>query len=98
VHNQFWLEAELLQREAMRYTPAGLACITCQLRHTSEQEEAGSTRCIHAEFNAIAFGETAKKIAGYHLGKRIKLVGFFAAKNQYSQQLILHIQKIKVID
>jgi primosomal replication protein N len=83
---------------ALRYTPAGLAAVEFKLGHESEQSEAGGTRSIQAEVNAIAFEAQARLLAGRPLGSPIKVEGFLGAKSKRSKRLVLHATSIEFIE
>jgi len=50
--NRLELSGRLLERGALRLTPAGLAALEFKLAHESEQDEAGGKRKVHAELAA----------------------------------------------
>ena len=72
--NNLTLQAEVVQIEPLRYTPAGLPLLSVVLRHVSEQVEAGMKRKVECEVNAVAIGDLAlTKLA---LGTQIRAIGF----------------------
>jgi primosomal replication protein N len=96
--NQVELSGRLLERGALRHTPAGLAALEFKLEHESEQDEAGARRKVQAEIGAIAFEANARLIAGRPLGSEMKLQGFLSAKSRRSKKLMLHVTHIEFVE
>lgn len=93
--NKLVLQAEVVQIEPLRYTPAGIPLLSVVLRHASEQVEAGMKRKVECEVNAIALGDLA--LQGLTLGSRIQAIGFLAKRSLKSTQLVMHINHIENI-
>ncbi len=94
--NNLTLQAEVVQIEPLRYTPAGLPLLSVVLRHVSEQVEAGMKRKVECEVNAVAIGDLAlTKLA---LGTQIRATGFLAKRSLKSTQLVMHINQIAVLN
>ncbi len=94
--NYLTLQAEVVQIEPLRYTPAGLPLLSVVLRHVSEQVEAGMKRKVECEVNAVAIGDLAlTKLA---LGTQIRVTGFLAKRSLKSTQLVMHINQIAVLN
>ena len=91
--NKLELQAEVVQIEPLRYTPAGIPLLSVVLRHVSEQIEAGMKRKVECEVNAVALGDIALK--GLKPGTHIKAVGFLAKRSLKSTQLVMHIHHIE---
>jgi primosomal replication protein N len=96
--NRLELSARLLERGALRHTPAGLAALEFKLVHESEQDEAGTKRKVQAEIGAIAFEANARLIAGRPLGSELKVQGFLSAKNKRSKKLTLHVTNVEFVE
>jgi primosomal replication protein N len=92
------LSGRLLERGALRHTPAGLAALEFRLAHESEQDEAGTKRKVQAEIGAIAFEAQARLIAGRPLGSELRLQGFLSAKSRRSKKLMLHVTEIEFVE
>lgn len=84
--------------DALRYTPAGLPLMAFRIGHVSEQIEAGFKRKVECEIPVIAMGDPAQVVAGWKAGDSIKVAGFLARKSQHSQQLVLHLNRIELIE
>lgn len=94
--NYLTLQAEVVQIEPLRYTPAGLPLLSVVLRHVSEQVEAGMKRKVECVVNAVAIGDLAlTKLA---LGTQIRAIGFLAKRSLKSTQLVMHINQIAVLN
>ena len=96
--NQVELSGRLLERGALRHTPAGLAALEFKLGHESEQVEAGAKRKVQAEIGAIAFEANARLIAARPLGSEVKVQGFLSAKSKRSKRLMLHVTNIEFVE
>jgi hypothetical protein len=62
--NRVELAGTLIERKALRFTPAGVPVIECLIGHQSEQLEAGSPRRVECEIPAIALGRFGAVAAG----------------------------------
>lgn len=89
------IQAEVVQIEPLRYTPAGIPLLSVVLRHVSEQIEAGMKRKVECEVNAIVLGNLA--LTGLKLGAQIIAQGFLAKRSLKSTQLVMHINDIKTM-
>jgi len=85
------LNATLMERTALRYTPAGVPVIELHLEHRSEALEAGVGRRLQFPFAAIALGGTAKQLAAESLGSELELTGFLAPRSRRSTRLLVHV-------
>ena len=89
--NRLGLTAALVEREAIRYTPAGVPIVGLKLSHQSVQREAGADRTIELEISAIAADRLALRMDRVALGSDLKLEGFLAPRRRNVKALILHI-------
>lgn len=96
--NQVVLTGRIAEMEALRYTPAGLALMAFKIGHVSEQIEAGFKRKVECEISAMVMGDSAQVVAGWKAGDNVKAAGFLARKSQHSQQLVLHLNRIELIE
>ena len=83
------------QLKALRHTPAGVPVVEFQIRHQSERAEAGATRKVQAEIEAVAFESQARLLAASALGRALKAEGFLCAKNRRSAKPVLHVTHIE---
>jgi len=93
--NKLVLQAEVVQSEPLRYTPAGIPLLSVVLRRVSEQIEAGMKRKIECEVNAVVLGDLALK--GLKTGAQIIAHGFLARRSLKSTQLVMHINHIEYV-
>ena len=96
--NRLELSGRLLERGALRHTPAGVAALEFKLAHESEQEEAGVRRKVAAEIGAVAFEAQARLLAGRPLGSELKVQGFLSAKSKRAKKLVLHVTNIEFVE
>lgn len=83
--------ASIVEREPLRYTPAGIPIVSAKLLHGSEQIEAGVSRQIDLEIAAIAAGEISGRFNRAELGAKFRFAGFLARKHRNSKSLVFHI-------
>jgi primosomal replication protein N len=92
--NRVVLSAQLVQRNALRYTPAGLPALDVQLLHESEVAQDCPPRKLQFPLKALAIGGISSKLAAMALGTQAMFGGYLApARN--GKGLILHIQDIE---
>jgi primosomal replication protein N len=95
--NQFQCDATVAERDAMRYTPAGIPILSLKLLHASQQSEAGIPRTVEFEMAAAAAGEVGNRLNQEELGATFRFTGFLARKNRNSRSLIFHITEFERI-
>lgn len=96
--NRVELSGMLIERKALRFTPAGVPVMECVIGHQSEQIEAGSPRRVECEIPAIALGDMARWIQEAAPGMPIRLTGFLAARSKNSKQPRLHVTTIEFVE
>ena len=89
--NQLQFVATILERDVLRYTPAGVPIVSATLSHSSQQVEAGVERLVEFEMIAMAAGEISGRFARAELGAAHQFTGFVAKKNRSSKALVFHI-------
>jgi primosomal replication protein N len=94
--NRLTLDATIAHRDDLRYTPAGLPALTLTLHHASEQPEAGGRRKVDCEIAAVAFGDTAQRLARLPQGAAIRCEGFLARRWRTGTTLALHIDRYSI--
>lgn len=94
--NHFELSGNLIEREALRHTPAGIPVVNFIVKHESRQSEAGIERTVECEVPAIALGEQSLKLTVLPLGQKLMLSGFVARKSRRSVKLILHVNRFEL--
>ena len=84
--------------QALRYTPAGVPVLEFRLAHESRRDEAGATRKVNAEIDAVAFEAQARLLAAGPMGRLLKAEGFLCAKNRRSKKPVLHVTNIEFME
>ncbi len=96
--NSVRLAGEITAIESLRYTPAGLPLVNFKLTHRSQQFEAGIERQTELEVGVVAVGDIAAAVAKFHVGDKVTIQGFLAARRrmgaQLGTQLVLHVTHI----
>jgi primosomal replication protein N len=96
--NRLEISGVITELKALRYTPAGVPVVEFRLRHESERAEAGATRKVNAEIEAVAFEAQARLLAAGSMGTPLKAEGFMCAKNRQSKKPVLHVTNIEFIE
>ncbi|MEY4754119.1 MAG: hypothetical protein RJA44_1794 [Pseudomonadota bacterium] len=91
--NRLVLTAQVVERAAMRYTPAGLPAVDVRLAHESTLLHDGAPRRISLEIHATAIGELARSLERMAVGKTAEFSGFLA-RQRNGRGLMLHIDQI----
>jgi primosomal replication protein N len=89
--NQFHLIASIAERDALRYTPAGIPIIAATLLHSSTATEAGIARVVEFEIAAVAAGRISELFNQAELGGTYQFNGFLARKSRNGRTLVFHI-------
>ena len=93
--NLLKLDGQVVERGAVRYTPAGIPVIEFRLQHESEQIEAGGKRKVDCEIACVALGPMANLLSGMNAGSLCSATGFLAAKSIRNRSLVLHVTSIE---
>lgn len=91
------MTGEVVQLDALRYTPAGLPLLGFVVRHASEQIEADMKRKVECEVPVIAIGQIAEQARAIQVASQVKLAGFLAKRSLKSPQLVLHLNAFEII-
>ena len=94
--NRVRLIATLIEREAIRYTPAGVPIVALKLAHQSVQTEAGVDRSVEFEMSAFAADRIALRLDRVPLGSSLRLDGFLAARRRNTKALLLHLTEFEL--
>ena len=86
------LTASIAEREALRYTPAGIPALNLKLEHASSVQEAGQVRQVKAAMKAVALGSNAERLAHQAVGSAWRFTGFVATPRN-GKQVVFHIQE-----
>ena len=91
--NRLVLSAQLVERGAVRTTPAGLMALDLQLKHESEVSEDGTVRKVSLELRAVAIGGITRQLGAMALGSPAQFAGFLAAARN-GRGLLFHITAV----
>ena len=89
--NQLRLAATLVERDALRYTPAGVPVVNCILQHAGEVLEAATPRQVEFAIAAMGIGPVGQKLERLPLGTLLDCEGFLARRHRNSKTLVFHI-------
>lgn len=93
--NQLRLAAILAERDALRYTPAGVPVVNCILQHAGEVTEAETPRQVDFAIAAMGIGPVGQRLERLPLGTLLDCEGFLARKHRNSKALVFHITRCK---
>lgn len=93
--NRLVLQATLVQRQAMRYTPAGLPALDLSLAHSSTVSEDGQPRQVSFEMRAVAIGGVTRSLQPLPLGSTGRFGGFLTSQRN-GRGLLFHITEVEV--
>jgi primosomal replication protein N len=96
--NQLEFVGQIIERDVLRYTPAGVPIVSALLTHSSQQMEAGAARQVEFEITAVAAGEISGRFSQAELGATHLFQGFLARKNRNSKSLVFHIIDFRAAD
>lgn len=88
----------MVEKGALRYTPAGVPLIRFRIVHRSRQEEAGGLRLVQCELPALAAGELACTLATWPREADVRCEGFLARAGRERGELVLHVQTIELTE
>jgi primosomal replication protein N len=91
--NQLVLTARIIERAAMRYTPAGLPVVDVRLAHESTVLQDGQPRQISFEMHASALGALAGRLERLAVGSTVEVHGFLG-KLRNGRGVLLHIDQL----
>lgn len=96
--NRLQLVASVIERDPVRYTPAGVPIVNCVLQHESEVVEAGVSRRVELTIPALAAGDISGKVAACGLGVHAHFDGFLARRHRNAKTLVFHITALQDIE
>ena len=92
--NRVVLSGVLVERQALRYTPAGLPALNLGLKHESTLSEDGQPRKVSMEMRAVAIGGITQALGSMALGAE-GLFGGFLASARNGRGLLFHITSVE---
>ena len=91
--NRLVLTAQLVERAALRYTPAGLPAVDLSLKHESSVMQDGQPRQVSVEVKARAIGEITQRIARLELGSTHGFAGFLGSQRN-GRGVVFHVTEL----
>jgi len=91
--NRVLLTAQIIERKALRYTPAGLPALDLVLKHESDVVEAQQPRKVALDIKAVAIGPIAEQLVRREIGVPLGIAGFLGAPRN-GRGVLLHITEI----
>ena len=91
--NRLVLAAQLAERGALRYTPAGLPALDLTLKHESQVMQDGKARQVWFEIRARAIGEITQRVALLDLGSTHGFAGFLGSQRN-GKGVVFHITEL----
>lgn len=91
--NRLLLSARLIERGALRYTPAGLPALDFRLEHQSELSEENQVRKVSVQVRAIAIGAVTQALSALALGEAGTFGGFIAGTRN-GRGLLFHVTSL----
>ena len=88
------LTAAIIERGALRYTPAGLPALDVSLKHESEVVQLGAPRKVSLEIRARAVGPVTTQLLEAELGVEHGFEGFLGAQRN-GRGVVFHIETIE---
>jgi primosomal replication protein N len=87
------LSATLVERGALRYTPAGLPALDLSLRHESQVLQDGQARKVSVEIRARAIGEITRHVSTLELGSEHGFAGFLGSQRN-GRGVVFHVTEL----
>ena len=91
--NRLVLSAQLVERAALRYTPAGLPALDLSLKHESQVEQDGQPRKVSVEIRARAIGAITQSLLGLELGSSHGFAGFLGSQRN-GRGVVFHVTEL----
>jgi len=91
--NRLVLTAQLVERGALRYTPAGLPALDLSLKHESEVMQDGKPRKIWFDIRARAIGDITARVEKLELGSTHGFVGFLGSQRN-GRGVVFHVTEL----
>ncbi|MDB5815870.1 MAG: prepilin peptidase [Rhodocyclales bacterium] len=98
LRNAVTIAGSLMERDALRMTPARVPVVGFKIRHESLQMELDVERNVTCELSALAIGPLAQQIAAMPMGVEMRLEGFLAARSARHQNPVLHVTKFELLE
>jgi primosomal replication protein N len=91
--NRLVLTACVVERGALRYTPAGLPALDLSLRHESQVTQDGFPRQVSMEIKARAVGDITGTLSRIELGSTHGFAGFLGSQRN-GKGIVFHVTEL----
>ena len=91
--NRLVLSAQLMERGAVRYTPAGLPALDLVLKHESEVTQDGRPRKVSMEIKARAIGDITRTLLALEIGSSHGFAGFLGSQRN-GRGIVFHVTEL----
>ena len=91
--NRLVLTAQMVERGALRYTPAGLPALDLSLKHESEVTQDGKPRKVWFDIRALAIGEITARVEKLELGSTHGFAGFLGSQRN-GRGVVFHVTEL----
>lgn len=92
--NRLVLTAQVVERGALRYTPAGLPALDLSLKHESQVVQDGQPRQVWFEIKARAIGAITQRAASLEMGSSHGFAGFLGAQRN-GRGVVFHVTELE---
>lgn len=89
--NEACLTGEMIAKDALRYTPAGIPILDARLSHRCELKQEDHRRLVEFDIALSFAGSLAQRANGLVLGQRMRVAGFLAPRRRQSKTLVLNV-------
>lgn len=90
------LSGRIVEREALRYTPAGLPLVRLRIEHRSRIVEADAPREVQCTVDAVAIGAVALQVPASAEASEVTVRGFLCRGSLRDERLVLHLEALRV--
>ncbi len=91
--NRLVLTAQLVEKNALRYTPAGLPALDFSLRHESQVTQGGAPRQVSMDIKARAVGDITRALNCLELGSTHGFAGFLGSWRN-GKGIVFHVTEL----
>jgi primosomal replication protein N len=91
--NRLVLTGCVVEKSALRYTPAGLPAIDLSLRHESQAMQNGTARQIAVDIKARAVGDITALLNRLELGSTHGFAGFLGSQRN-GKGIVFHVTEL----
>ena len=92
--NRLLLSARIVERQALRYTPAGLPALDVVLEHASDLVQEGQARKVRLEMKARAIGSAVRPVSALAIGDEADFSGFLGSQRN-GRGIVFHILELQ---